>query len=167
MDLVVLQHGRERQVRAIADGHEWIVTVDGKTYRVDVARLVGGSRSFIVDSRHFEVSVRRSSASEFVLGTAQRIESVEVLEPLAYAARQADPQQAERGADFVTAYMPGRVAALLVESGQAVKAGEGLVVLEAMKMENEIKAGHAGVVGEIFVAVGDAVEGGDRLVEVK
>ncbi|TNF74372.1 MAG: acetyl-CoA carboxylase biotin carboxyl carrier protein subunit [Acidobacteria bacterium] len=62
--------------------------------------------------------------------------------------------------------MPGRVVALLVEEGQEVESGDGLVVLEAMKMENEIRAETAGVVRKILVSEGQAVEGGDPLFEI-
>ena len=62
--------------------------------------------------------------------------------------------------------MPGRVAAILVEEGAAVAAGDGVLVLEAMKMENEIQAERDGVVSRILVGLGAAVEGGDPLFEL-
>ena len=62
--------------------------------------------------------------------------------------------------------MPGRVVAVLVEAGAPVDAGQGVVVLEAMKMENEIQAESAGVVSRILVEPGQAVEGGDPLFEI-
>jgi pyruvate carboxylase subunit B len=63
--------------------------------------------------------------------------------------------------------MPGRVVELLVEVGQEVASGQGLVVLEAMKMENEILAESAGVVRQILVEPGQAVEAGDPLLEME
>jgi len=62
--------------------------------------------------------------------------------------------------------MPGKVAAVLVEVGQEVEVGQGLVVVEAMKMENELMAPTAGTVQEIRVTPGDAVEAGQELVVV-
>ena len=88
-----------------------------------------------------------------------------MVDPLTHLARQAHGAAAA-GAHQVSAYMPGRVVAVLVEEGQAVEAGQGLVVLEAMKMENEIQAEAAGVVTKILVAPGQAVEGGDPLFEI-
>jgi acetyl-CoA/propionyl-CoA carboxylase biotin carboxyl carrier protein len=61
----------------------------------------------------------------------------------------------------VTVPMQGTIVKVLVEVGQAVAAGEGIVVLEAMKMENQITAEKAGTIAEIKVAVGDKVGGGD------
>ncbi len=62
--------------------------------------------------------------------------------------------------------MPGRVVALLVDEGDEVEPGQGVVVLEAMKMENEIAAEHGGVVTKVHVEPGQAVEGGDPLFEL-
>jgi biotin carboxyl carrier protein len=62
--------------------------------------------------------------------------------------------------------MPGRVVAVLVEVGAAVTAGQGIVVLEAMKMENEIRAEHDGTIAKIFVQPGQAVDSGNPLFEM-
>lgn len=62
--------------------------------------------------------------------------------------------------------MPGKIARVLVDKGQAVEAGEGLVVIEAMKMQNEIPAPQKGRVAEISVSEGDRVETGEKLLEV-
>jgi biotin carboxyl carrier protein len=63
--------------------------------------------------------------------------------------------------------MPGRVVRLLVEVGDEVVEGQGVVVIEAMKMQNELKASKAGRVAKVSVAVGDTVGAGDVLVVVE
>ena len=63
--------------------------------------------------------------------------------------------------------MPGKIVKLLVEVGQDVKAEHGLIVIEAMKMENELKSTGMGKVKEIFVKEGDVVESGARLLMVE
>jgi biotin carboxyl carrier protein len=63
--------------------------------------------------------------------------------------------------------MPGKVVAILAELGQRVEVGQGILVLEAMKMENEIKSPIEGEVKEIAVEVGNAVESGQRLAVVE
>jgi methylmalonyl-CoA carboxyltransferase small subunit len=70
------------------------------------------------------------------------------------------------GGHGVRAPLSGTVARVLVEDGQAIEAGDVLVVLEAMKMETEITAPEAGTVGAVLVSVGEAVAGGQALVEV-
>jgi biotin carboxyl carrier protein len=70
-----------------------------------------------------------------------------------------------RGPTALRAPMPGLVLRLLVEPGREVARGDGLVVLEAMKMENELKAPAGGVVGAVHVRPGEPVEKGQVLVE--
>ncbi len=77
------------------------------------------------------------------------------------------PAPASASPNTVTAPMPGKILRVLVKEGQEVKAGQGLLVLEAMKMENEIPAPKDGVVKKIYVKEGDAVNTGDPLVELE
>ena len=67
----------------------------------------------------------------------------------------------------MNAYMPGRVITVLVAEGDAIEPGQGLIVLEAMKMENEIQAEAAGVVRRVLASPGQTVEGGDPLFEIE
>jgi pyruvate carboxylase subunit B len=83
-----------------------------------------------------------------------------LLESMGFATAE---DEAERE---IRAPMPGLVLNILVEVGQSISAGDGLVVLEAMKMENELRAGADGVVERIHVAVGDAVGKDALLIEV-
>ncbi len=70
------------------------------------------------------------------------------------------------GAGTVAASMPGRVVKVLTEEGASVEQGDGLLILEAMKMENEIKAPRSGVVSSLKVAEGESVESGQTMVEI-
>jgi biotin carboxyl carrier protein len=63
--------------------------------------------------------------------------------------------------------MPGKVVRVLVEAGQAVEAGQGLIVVEAMKMQNELKSPKSGTVAELRAANGSTVNAGDVLVVVE
>ncbi len=94
------------------------------------------------------------------------VEELTVSDPLVYLASQAHDRGRAQGPETVAAYMPGKVVAVLVEEGARVAAGDGVLVLEAMKMENEIQAERDGVVSRILVGLGEAVEGGDPLFEI-
>jgi biotin carboxyl carrier protein len=80
------------------------------------------------------------------------------------SAAQAKKATAGSGDKVVRSPMPGRVVKVLVSKGDAVQTGQGLLVLEAMKMENEVRARIAGTVAEVHVATGTAVEGNAKLV---
>jgi biotin carboxyl carrier protein len=72
-----------------------------------------------------------------------------------------------QGRQLVSVPMPGKVVALLVSEGDAIEKGQGLVIVEAMKMENEVRSPITGSVKEIKVKPGDTVEGGAVLVVVE
>ncbi|HYO13381.1 MAG TPA: biotin/lipoyl-containing protein, partial [Thermoanaerobaculia bacterium] len=112
------------------------------------------------------VAVRRQGEGYWV-STSQGSGPVEVTDPLTHLAAQTRGGKGGRGRQRVTAYMPGRVVTLLAEEGQPVTAGQGILVLEAMKMENEILAESDGTITRIYVQPGQAVETGDPLFDVE
>ena len=90
--------------------------------------------------------------------------SVDIIDPLAAKGRRSEDEIASSGA--ITALMPGRVVRVLVTKGDTVRKGAGLLILEAMKMENEIQAPADGTVDEVSVKAGQTVERGADLVRL-
>ena len=119
------------------------ITVDGKTYEMDV-ELIGAN----------------GTAVQPVAKEAAPVVSAPVAAPAA-----SKPAAASSGS--VTAPMPGTILKVLKADGDAVKAGDVVLVLEAMKMENEITAPADGVIGSLSLTEGSTVAGGDLLFEVK
>jgi biotin carboxyl carrier protein len=89
---------------------------------------------------------------------------VEIIDPLALKRKGRDDESGSSG--IVKALMPGRIVRVLVSKGEAVSKGSPLLILEAMKMENEIAAPTEGVVDEVFVEAGQTVESGAELVHI-
>jgi len=89
-----------------------------------------------------------------------------VAAPAPAAAAPAAPRPATAGANTVTAPLNGKITQILVKEGQQINAGDTVVMLEAMKMENAITAESAGTVKSILVNIGDQVDGGQGLVEL-
>ena len=166
MRLIVRHRGRERTVLVDKVPEGYLVTVDGQRYQVNAAVAGKTVRSLLIDGRQREIGLHRRRNGHYeVVGRGGR-EDVEVLEPLTLLAEKTHGKKDCHGATTVAAYMPGRVVELLIEEGQRVEAGQGVLVLEAMKMENEIQAERPGVVSRIFVRPGEPVEGGDSLYEI-
>jgi biotin carboxyl carrier protein len=164
---LIVRHGeREEKVRVRRDGDRYEITVGERIWQVDAATARSGLRSLLVDGSQHEVAIRLHGEGYWV-STPSGAGPVSVTDPLTHLASQTRGGKGGRRHQKVNAYMPGRVVALLAEEGQAVTAGQGVVVLEAMKMQNEIRAEHDGTIAKIHVQPGQAVEGGDPLFEME
>ncbi len=113
--------------------------------------------SVLSSGRSFQVSVLPNGE----VSVNGRVFHVQVFDPRRFRGRQANG--AATGKRIIAAPMPGRVIRILVEAGQTVEAGQGLIVVEAMKMQNEMKAPHAGTVTKIKTSLGATVTAGDVL----
>jgi biotin carboxyl carrier protein len=178
VDLVVRRGEREETVRIRRADGGYEVTVGDRTYRVDALTARPGLQSLRIaaadslDSApraapHHEVAVRPLGDGTYWVSSAEGSGPVEVADPLAALAAQAHGGGAGKGRKRVDAYMPGRVTAVLVQEGDAVTTGQGIIVLEAMKMENEIRAEHDGKISRIHVQPGQAVDMGNPLFEME
>ncbi len=140
-----------------------IVTVDGVEHGVDARKLEGDFYSLIVDGKSYEVSVEAEGSSYFV-----RHGATEQAVTLTVPGRKArDLHAGGDGPARVVSVMPGKIVRVLVGRGDAVQRDQGLVVVEAMKMENEIVAPRDGRVQSIEVQPGTAVEAGETLVVIE
>lgn len=126
------------------------VTLNGKIYEVEV------EKGEAVIQAEYEAALPQSAPAV----------AAPVAQPVAPTAAPAAAPAASAGANAVVAPMPGNINAVKVTSGQQVKKGDVLVVLEAMKMENEIYAERDGKIGQVFVQKGATVETGTPLVEL-
>ena len=142
------------------------VSVDGNEFLVDGKKTGRTNFSLIVDNRSFEIEVDNTDDEYRVLvdGRNYRIHLVDERRVRVGAAQSGLQLQ---GRQMVSVPMPGKIIAVLVAIGDAVEMGQGLVIVEAMKMENEVRSPISGEVREIKVKPGDTVEGGALLVIVE
>ena len=166
MELIVKHVDGDMKVKIERRGGEYKLQIGDKHYIILSAEATSGVRSLLVDGGQYEVSVRNVGEDRYEVTSTSGVETVQVQDPLTHLAEESHDKVAATGPLSVLAYMPGRVVSILVEEGAEVTAGQGVVVLEAMKMENEILAERTGVVGKIYVASGQAVEGGDLLFDL-
>ena len=141
------------------------VSVDGNEFLVDGKKTGRTNFSLIVDNRSFEIEVDNTDDEYRVLvdGRNYRIHLVD--ERRVRVGGCAIGLSNSRGVRMVSVPMPGKIIAVLVGEGDAVEKGQGLVIVEAMKMENEVRSPIAGEVKEIKVKPGDTVEGGAVLAD--
>ena len=126
------------------------VTLNGKIYEVEV------EKGEAVIQSEYEAALPQSAPAAATVAQA----------PVQTASPAQSAPVAAASANAIVAPMPGTINAVKVTSGQQVKKGDVLVILEAMKMENEIYADKDGKVGQVFVQKGASVQTGTALVEI-
>jgi biotin carboxyl carrier protein len=156
-------NGRPRIVEVRREGAGFVATVDGRAYAVDAARVDGDTWSLIVGGASHEVSVvPERGTGQFGVHVGPAPFAV-VLNGRRRTSAREDGGGASGGPQRLTAPMPGKVVRLLVGQGESVSARQPVVVIEAMKMENELRASRDGVVVELPARPGQLVEAGALL----
>jgi biotin carboxyl carrier protein len=156
------------RVEVDVDGER--VTVGGETLTVSLIDVEGTPVSLlrVGDEVHRVVARRGATRGRYSLGLDGHRYEVEALDERTRAVRDLSAASAKAaGPAPVVAPMPGLVVRVSVQPGDQVQAGQGLVVMEAMKMENELRASAAGTVKAVRAVAGTAVEKGTVLVELE
>jgi len=142
------------------------VQFNSKSIQLENYRQSGGALSMILQDNHpYEMQISNGN-NQFDCWLDSRLTQCSVIsEKEARYAKLMGAKLGEGKSDFLKAPMPGLVVKILVEAGQAVKKGDGLLIVEAMKMENELKASSDGKVKEVKVAEKEAVDKNQVLLE--
>lgn len=154
-----------REIVVEVDGHQ--VSADGQLMHAHLSRVPGTPlRHLLLDSRSFTLALEGGQRGEWQVGLAgARYTATVVDERTRHIQSLTAGAVAQPGPAVLKAPMPGLVVRVLVAPGAQVAPGQGLVVLEAMKMENELLAPAGGTVRAVPVTPGQAVEKGQVLVE--
>jgi biotin carboxyl carrier protein len=123
-----------------------------------------GAYSVLMEGRSYDAHVEESASTLVVTVAGHRFE-IKVNDPRKWTGRSGAPGAS--GTETVAAPMPGKVVRVLVAAGDAIEAGQGLVVVEAMKMQNEMRTVRSGRVLRVAVKEGDAVAAGQVLVSLE
>ena len=161
--------GRLRHVAVERAGDGFAVELDGRTWRVDASRVDAHTLSLILDN---EVDSRTGSEVTIVPGRSAGQFTIQIgALPIAVTVngrrRVGASDAATTGPQRIAAPMPGKIVRVFVRPGDAVTARQPLVVVEAMKMENELRASRDGTVAEVHVREGLSVEAGAPLIVIQ
>ncbi len=190
MDYHIEVNGQVRRVAVAKDGDLFTIAIDGATWRVDAVRVDATTWSLIIGEAarsernaapeltgpgdsfgglpgmaSYEVSVAPKTSSSVMV----RVGTTHVVAALNRPGRGVQRRgtvDASTGPQRIVAPMPGKIVRVLVARGQTVAARQPLVVMEAMKMENELRAGREGTVAEISAEEGMPVDAGALLMVI-
>jgi biotin carboxyl carrier protein len=143
----------------------WQCKLDGRELPLDVISAQNGVLSLLLDGKSYEIKQEIAGPETNIVVGHERF-SVALRDPRSFRSRRGSGA-AEQGVKKITAPMPGKIVRVLAPEGAAVQAGQSVIVIEAMKMQNELKAPKNGVVKKINVAEGAAVDAGQTLAEVE
>ncbi len=142
----------------------WSCRLDGREVEVDAVLARPGVLSIRIGNQAYEVKCERV-AGEMYLWVGSARFAAEVRDPRSLCGRARAVE--DHGPKKLTAPMPGKIVRMLVSQGDEVEAGSGVLVVEAMKMQNEIKSPKKGTIQKILVSEGAAVNAGDVLAIVE
>jgi biotin carboxyl carrier protein len=162
MKLEVHITGRTRTVELEREAGGWRATIDGQSMAADVIEIAPNTLSVLLAGQSHEVCVTPSPDGKLKLQAGAQEFSAEVLDPRTWSGRRHSGVEAE-GRQQIMAPMPGKVVRVLIKAGDAVEAGQGLLVVEAMKMQNEIRSPKSGTVERVLASEGQAVNAGEVL----
>lgn len=163
MNILLHHDGRDLTAEVTPSGDGFLVTIEGRTIRVDGS--FGPSMRVRIDGRPVEATVRRQG-TDLVVERDGIARTFRVRDPRAPAmGRRREATDLARGE--VHAPMPGLVVDVLVRAGDAVAAGQPVVVVEAMKMQNALAAPLSGKVANVAVQAGTAVDSGQLLLAIR
>ncbi|MBA2285311.1 MAG: biotin/lipoyl-binding protein [Ktedonobacteraceae bacterium] len=181
MPYIATIHDKTYQIEPASEDQEGTVTLQGARYTIDWRRVAslatrgqeqGGRFSLLIDGVSYDIFARRldkpdegeSQTYEVLIGD-QRIE-VQVEDERAKALIGTITSASDSGETLIRAPMPGLVIGTPVEAGAEVARGQTVIVLEAMKMENDLAAPRAGTIKEVRASKGQTVNQGDILVVI-
>lgn len=168
MKLKAQLSGHEHEISIDFDKTIAFAEVDSRRYELEIRQLADGQYLLIDGSRIYRcrVETQRESQNSFEVVLQGEARNITIVDPKRLRSTHSAGAH-DVGAAQIVSPMPGKIVRVLVEVGAQVEAGTGIVVVEAMKMQNEMKAPKAGVVVSINAAEGATVSAGDVLAVIE
>jgi biotin carboxyl carrier protein len=164
MKIKITIQGTQRSVELTHHGDRPRWEIDGKNLEADAIEISPGIYSVLVDGKSVEVRIERIGKQLRVVANSR--EYLAAIEDPRELRKNRDAAAQIEGRQDVVAPMAGKVIRTLVQSGDEVQSGQGLLIVEAMKMQNEIRSPKAGKVEQLKVVEGQTVNPGDIVVVI-
>jgi len=162
MKFEVLINNARRIVELQRTSERWSIALDGHAADADTIEIAPNIFSILLNGKSHEVRITPTPTGALTLQTDHQEFTAELLDPRAWRGRRHGALEAE-GRQQIIAPMPGKIVRVLVQAGDKVEAGQGLIVVEAMKMQNEIRSPKSGTVERLLAKEGQPVNAGEVL----
>jgi biotin carboxyl carrier protein len=168
MKLIAQIEGEQQEIQIKRDESKVFAQIDGRKYELEVSEPEQNIYLFKNDGKIYEVFVSPNENSTEPLKVKVGTDDfdIEIIDPKRLRGNSKGAVSADGIVEIKTA-MPGKVVRILLEENTEVKEGDGVIIVEAMKMQNEMKSPKEGIIKEIRFAEGDTVNAGDILVVIE
>ncbi len=164
MNVIVKVDDKEYKLSVDREGNAFVVHLQNKRVRAEIAAPYHNAQmTLVVQDKLYSIVFD----AENRLRVNEEEYTAEVFDEQIHRLMKASPAASEKKEVTVTVPMPGLVVEIEVHEGDTVKAGQGLIVVEAMKMQNEIKSPKDGIVRQIFVQKGQSVNSREKLMVIQ
>lgn len=170
MSLEIRLNDRHSQVELVSrDKNKVKIKIDDKVHEADIIKVEKGVYSILLNGQSYIIELLEGDSSKkYNASTAGSSFDLEIIdaETRYLMSRKGNDLDDDDG-NQISSPMPGKIVKIPVKEGDKVEAGQTVIIVSAMKMESEYKAGHAGVVIEIHVKEGDTIEGNQPLITIE
>ena len=164
-----------REVKVNVDGKifdvqvlgEKLLIVNGKPYEYENRTLDKKLQSLNLNGKTFESIIHETEHNQFSILLNNKIIASEIVDKLQYLLNNSENKSSLKKIIFINAPMPGLVSKVMVSEGEKITNGMKLLVLEAMKMENDLRSNHTGTIKKIYSKERTTVEKGEKLIEIE
>lgn len=157
--------GRNYRLELEREGSRWLCRLDGREIQMDAVLARPDVISVLIDGKAYEIKRERTATDMHLWVGSARYEAV-LRDPRSLRSRKSGAAD-DKGPKKLLAPMPGKIVRVLMPEKAEVEAGQGILVVEAMKMQNELKSPKKGIVQKLAVKDGDNVNAGDVLAIVE
>jgi biotin carboxyl carrier protein len=160
MEIELPKQERKADVEILErDGNRYVFSIDGKIFDIDLVEVSKGIYSVLHDGKSYNVeAITAGSASKYTVNTFFQSFDLEIVDPQTRYLRSRNQLASADAGNQIKVPMPGKVVDVYVKEGEPVTAGQTLVIVSAMKMESEYKAGRDGIVKKVLVQPGETVD---------
>lgn len=169
MALEIKVDDRLSQVEILSQVNNMVeVSIDGRIYNLDVERVADGCYSILHNNKSYTIDLLKGNSSRhYMVNMAYSTYDVHIIDAQAKYKDSRNKNQALADENMIFSPMPGKVVKLLVQENDVVEKGQTVIVISAMKMESEYKAGITGIIKKINCATGDTIDANQPLIIIE